>query len=176
MVKNLPAGNLDSILGLGRYLEEGNGNSFQYSCLGNSKDIGAWQATVHGVTKFRHGLATKQQQVNRGGEKVEWGGLGTPWGSVDSDGNTTQADGEEEHTQQCSCSLQSIPSPEPSVILTWFLPGGRHSPKSGAGSWVSESQCNLLPQLPLSAAPSSCRYPGSRNDAGCSKHDEELQQ
>ena len=26
---------------------EGNGNAVQYSCLGNSMDRGAWQATVH---------------------------------------------------------------------------------------------------------------------------------
>ena len=30
---------------------EGNGNPLQYSCLGNSMDRGAWQATVHGVAK-----------------------------------------------------------------------------------------------------------------------------
>ena len=30
---------------------EGNGNPLQYSCLGNLMDSGAWQATVHGVTK-----------------------------------------------------------------------------------------------------------------------------
>ena len=30
---------------------EGNDNPFQYSCLGNSMDRGAWTATVHGVTK-----------------------------------------------------------------------------------------------------------------------------
>ena len=29
----------------------GNGNSFQYSCLENSINRGAWWATVHGVTK-----------------------------------------------------------------------------------------------------------------------------
>ena len=28
-----------------------NDNPLQYSCLGNSMDKGAWQATVHGVTK-----------------------------------------------------------------------------------------------------------------------------
>ena len=28
-----------------------NGNPFQYSCLGNPMDRGAWQATVHGITK-----------------------------------------------------------------------------------------------------------------------------
>ena len=40
-----------SILGSGRSLGEGNGNQLQYSCLENSMDRGAWQATVHGVTK-----------------------------------------------------------------------------------------------------------------------------
>ena len=28
---------------------EGNGNPFQYSCLENPKDTGAWWATVYGV-------------------------------------------------------------------------------------------------------------------------------
>ena len=36
---------------LGRSLGEGNSNSFQYSCLGNPMDRGAWQATVRGITK-----------------------------------------------------------------------------------------------------------------------------
>ena len=30
---------------------EGNGNPFQYSCLENPMDGGAWQATVHGVAE-----------------------------------------------------------------------------------------------------------------------------
>ena len=30
---------------------EGNGNPFQYSCLENPKDGGAWKAAVPGVTK-----------------------------------------------------------------------------------------------------------------------------
>ena len=42
---------LDSIPGLGRSSEEGNGNPFQYSCLGDPMDRGAWQAMAHGVTK-----------------------------------------------------------------------------------------------------------------------------
>ena len=46
-------GYLDLISGLGRFPREGNGNLFQYSCLGNTMDRGAWQATVHGVAK-RH--------------------------------------------------------------------------------------------------------------------------
>ena len=37
--------------GSGRSLGEGNGNPLQYSCLENSMDRGAWQATVHGVTE-----------------------------------------------------------------------------------------------------------------------------
>ena len=43
------AGDPGSILGLGRFPGEGNGNSLQYSCLENSTDRGAWWATVHGV-------------------------------------------------------------------------------------------------------------------------------
>ena len=55
-VKNPPAnggGARDSglIPGSGRSPGEGNGNPLQYSCLGNSRDRGAWQATVHGVAK-----------------------------------------------------------------------------------------------------------------------------
>ena len=38
------AGDLGSIPGLGRSPGEGNGYSFQYSCLENSMDRGAWQA------------------------------------------------------------------------------------------------------------------------------------
>ena len=35
-------GDLGSIPGLGRFPGEGNGNPFQYSCLENSLDGGAW--------------------------------------------------------------------------------------------------------------------------------------
>ena len=41
------------IPGLGKSPREGNGNPLQYPCLENSMDEGAWQATVHGVTKSR---------------------------------------------------------------------------------------------------------------------------
>ena len=37
------------IPGLGRSHGEGNGNPLQYSCLENSMDRGAWQATVQGA-------------------------------------------------------------------------------------------------------------------------------
>ena len=48
MLKNPPAnaGDPRSIPGLGRSPGEGNGNSLQYSCLENSIDRGAWQATT----------------------------------------------------------------------------------------------------------------------------------
>ena len=47
------AEDLGSISGSGRTPGEGNGYPLQYSCLGNPMDRGAWQATVHGVTKSR---------------------------------------------------------------------------------------------------------------------------
>ena len=48
-----------SILGLGRYPGEGNGNSPQYLCLEVSMVREAWQVTVHGVARVRYNLATK---------------------------------------------------------------------------------------------------------------------
>ena len=45
------AGYLGLIPGLGRSLEEGNGNLLQYSCLENPMDRGAWWDTVHGVAE-----------------------------------------------------------------------------------------------------------------------------
>ena len=45
------AEDLGSILGSGRSSGEGNGNTFQYSCLENAMDRGAWQATVYWVAK-----------------------------------------------------------------------------------------------------------------------------
>ena len=52
------AGYLGSIPGLGRSPGEGNGNPFQYSCLENPMDRGAWQTTVHGVARVGHDLST----------------------------------------------------------------------------------------------------------------------
>ena len=40
-------------LGRGRSPGEGNVYPLQYSCLENSMDRGAWQATVHGISKSR---------------------------------------------------------------------------------------------------------------------------
>ena len=56
VVKNPPANagdgrDMGSILGLGRSSGAGHGSPFQYSCLENPVDRGAWQATVHRVAK-----------------------------------------------------------------------------------------------------------------------------
>ena len=53
VVKNLPAnaGGMGSIPGSGRSPGGGDGNLFQYSCLGNLMDRRAWRATVHGVAE-----------------------------------------------------------------------------------------------------------------------------
>ena len=53
VVENQPAnsGDAGSIPGSGRSPGVENGNPLQYSCLENSTDGGAWQATVHGISK-----------------------------------------------------------------------------------------------------------------------------
>ena len=56
VVRNPPANagdvrDMGSIPGLGRTPGGGDGNSLQYSCLGNLMDRKAWQATILGVAK-----------------------------------------------------------------------------------------------------------------------------
>ena len=56
MVKNAPDSSgytrdTSSIPGSAKSPGEENGNPLQYSCLENSRDRGAWQATVHGILK-----------------------------------------------------------------------------------------------------------------------------
>ena len=63
VVKNLPAnaGNLRDAGSVPRSRRShggGNGNPLQYSCMGNPMDRGAWQATIHGVTKSQKRLST----------------------------------------------------------------------------------------------------------------------
>ena len=53
MVKNPPA-NAGSVSKPGRFSGGEHGNSFQYSCLENPMDRGAWRAIVHRVTKSQH--------------------------------------------------------------------------------------------------------------------------
>ena len=56
VLKNPPANagdirDMGSVLGSGRSPGEGNDNPLQYSYLENTMDRGAWQATVHEVSK-----------------------------------------------------------------------------------------------------------------------------
>ena len=55
-IKNLPAIQEIQVQALcwDRSPGERNGNPLQYSCLENSMDRGAWQITVHGVTKSNY--------------------------------------------------------------------------------------------------------------------------
>ena len=62
-VKNPPANagdvrNSSSIPGSGISPGVGNGNPLQYSCLWDSMDRGAWQATVHDTAKSQTRLST----------------------------------------------------------------------------------------------------------------------
>ena len=59
MVKNTPAsagdiGHAGSISVLGRSPGGVNSNPLQYSCLENTMDRGAWQASVYEVTRVGH--------------------------------------------------------------------------------------------------------------------------
>jgi len=68
------AGDLGSIPGSERSPGKGNGNPLQYSCLEKPMDRGAWWATVHGIARVRHELATKSSSSS--GLVRE---LGLPW-------------------------------------------------------------------------------------------------
>ena len=56
------AGDLGSIPGWGRSPGEGNGSPFQYSGLEDPMDRGGWRATIHGVARAGHDLATKEKE------------------------------------------------------------------------------------------------------------------
>ena len=45
--------------GLGKASGGGNGNPLQHSCLENLMKRGGWRATVHGVARVGHDLATE---------------------------------------------------------------------------------------------------------------------
>ena len=80
---NLPT--VDHLLvlipGLGISLEEGNGNLFQYSCLGNPMDRGAWQATVYGVVNSWMWLSDYTFTLNWSSLYL-WASLWLSWGKI----------------------------------------------------------------------------------------------
>ena len=65
------AGDLGLIPGFGRSPGGGHGNPFQYSCLENPMDKGAWQAKVHRDAKIwtqlkrLEGMKTREIDVER---------------------------------------------------------------------------------------------------------------
>ena len=65
---------MGSILGSGSSPEGEGGNPFQYSCLENSRDGGAWWTTVHGVAKSQTSL--KQLSTHTAGrmKKIDTAG------------------------------------------------------------------------------------------------------
>ena len=74
VVKNVPASAGDTrdmclIPGSERSPREGNGNPLQYSCLGNPMDRGAWQLTVHGITKSQTRWAIEHACTEAGNRK-----------------------------------------------------------------------------------------------------------
>ena len=58
---------------VGKIAGKGNGNPLQYCCLGNPMDRGAWQITVHGVTKSKTRLSTASQTVLQGFDGLQIG-------------------------------------------------------------------------------------------------------
>ena len=73
-IKNLPANTGDAglIPGSGRSPGGGNGNLFQYSCLKNPMDRGAWRAAVQRVTESRAQIMlvdNQHKQVNPKGNQ-----------------------------------------------------------------------------------------------------------
>ena len=58
------------ILGLERSPGREPGNPLQYSCLDNPMDKGPWQATVHGVARVTHNLATKPTTKHRARQNI----------------------------------------------------------------------------------------------------------
>ena len=65
-VKNLPAIQETQVHSwVGKTPGEGNGNPLWCYCLEDPMDRGAWQAIVHGVTRVRHDLVTKERERER---------------------------------------------------------------------------------------------------------------
>ena len=66
-VKNPPARDLGSILGLEISHGGGHGNPLQCSCLENPVDREAWRATVHGISKSQtrqgHGTVNAESDL-----------------------------------------------------------------------------------------------------------------
>ena len=77
------AGDLGLIPGLGRFPGEANSYPLQCSGLENSMDRGAWQVTVHGVTKSDTTEQLNNNKTNYGSRaKVNHLTLAKGWGDT----------------------------------------------------------------------------------------------
>ena len=101
----------------------GNGNPFQYSCLENPRDRGAWWAAVYGVTQSRTWLTRPSSSSRHFGHFLPDGGrqevLG--WLEVFNQGNGGLSS---EHIFFFKC-FDHIPGAVPStesLLLCFFLP------------------------------------------------------
>ena len=76
-------GDMGSISVLGRSPGGKHSNPFQYSCLENPVDRGAWQSTVHGIARVGHDLGTKapRSTLGNGSDRRK---TGSEWGIIDS--------------------------------------------------------------------------------------------
>ncbi|KAM9675754.1 uncharacterized protein ACBT57_005426 [Dama dama] len=55
---------------------EENGNPLRYSCLENPMDRGAWRATVQGVSRVGHDVATKPPTIHPRKTASSWADIG----------------------------------------------------------------------------------------------------
>ena len=124
-MRDLPAsagapGVLGSVPGSGKS-PEGNGNPLQCSCLGNPTERGAWQATVHGVTKESDTAQQPSPSV-----KGPWVGLGPFWNP--RVGVLRRAD------SRLLGALQSGSGPEESLVHLGVSPGTTR--RAGVRAWA----------------------------------------
>ena len=109
VVKNPPAsaGDTGSIPGAGRSPGEGNGNTCQHSCL-NPMDRGAWQTTVHRVTKGWTWLKQPSTPDSNWGSMCQAWTLNpqTTWGLREQPSHTPCYAG---RTKLCICHKVQVP-------------------------------------------------------------------
>ena len=134
---------------LGRSLGEGNGHPVQFSCLENSMDRGPRRATVHGVSRVGHGLATKPPRLPFIDEKVKVEeAMHCRWQSLDSLPRAVS---------KITHSYRAAQEGRQETWLFWGLPG--RGERRGLRVCLAFSQeyaiCSLMPSL----HPETCMAP-----------------
>ena len=138
-----------SIPGSGRSLGKGNGNPFQYSCLGNSMDRGAWWVTVRGITKGQtkpsYSTHTHTHSSTHASPPfLPIPGLGLPWWSSGLD---------------CTSNARGMGSvllgQDPTCCVAWPSPKRNPPPITDLHLPSPEHKCIL------GSKPPSCLEPGT---------------